>query len=199
MSVQVEVTGANFGRISRILADEAPELKKAMVRQIKDSGKPLVDEIRAAALGLDSKGSKGGGRKQRFAFRTRKMTSNLNTAATEGKTYRSKRQMANIAKRTGLRASVAKATTMSVTTNGAQIKTSGGSMPPSQRVLPSRMDKGEWSHPVFGNYPVVKQTATPPGFFTKTAQAAKPKIAAEVQRAVREATAEAARRLGAAG
>lgn len=69
----------------------------------------------------------------------------------------------------GLRAAIASAVNVYGSSDGAMIRVDTGALG-DRRNIPVAMDRsGSWSHPVFGGPASVRQTASPAGWFRRTA------------------------------
>ena len=196
------ITGADFARVAAALQAHSPELRKALTKGIGAAAKPAQEKMRTAVTSLDTKGSRGGGSKARLAKQMKGRTLSLAEAAETGKRLMTAKAYAKAKARSGLRASVARGVRIETRTKGdagVRIRASASSLPHDQRKLPRKMNKGKWSHPVFGNREVwASQTVTPAGWFTKTAEDSAPAVTAAVVKAVETSAKDLAAKLSAA-
>jgi hypothetical protein len=89
-----------------------------------------------------------------------------------------------------LRATIAAAIRLSVrygSSPGARVWIDRSALPADLRNMPNRLNDGFWRHPVFGNrHAWVRQTARPYGWWDKTIDQHKPRMAAEVERVLND-------------
>lgn len=155
---------AMFARVARALRAEAPELRKAMSKQLRAIAKEALDEQRRAILAVQSKGSAGS------AASTARAAAALGMGPhTQARWDRAMRR------RSGLRQAVAASLRIVVKDSGyaqqigVRVTSESGRMPADQRKLPRAMDRGQWRHPVFGGPGWAGQTVTPSKWFTAVA------------------------------
>ena len=96
----------------------------------------------------------------------------------------------------GITGRIAAATKVSITGRGVRIRVNNGSLG-NARKLPAYIDAGKtWRHPVMGNRRAwVSQTASEPGWFTKTGLRTSPQIKREVTEILMRYAAQMAARL----
>jgi hypothetical protein len=96
----------------------------------------------------------------------------------------------------GITGRIAAATKVSITGRGVRIRVNNGSLG-NARKLPAYIDAGKtWRHPVMGNRRAwVSQTASEPGWFTKTGLQHHPQIKREVTEILMRYAAQMAARL----
>ena len=173
MGVQIRLEGAGFAEVSRALkAAGEDELRKALAKEAREVAKPILKDLRAAALAIDSNARSSGSAR---AKRTAKAVGRAESAFGY-----SDRQIERADKRGGsLRQAVARSLRIVARDTGykvgVRIKTEGSRLPDDQRYIPRGLDsvKG-WRHPVFGTDEWVTQYGNPPGWFMTTAAAHQP-------------------------
>lgn len=168
--VVVIVTGTQeFRRVSaQLKAAGDGRLVREMRRGMRRAADPMLREAKANVLGLNVKGARGSGRRDRYEHalsRSRKVTEAVKQRAARGR---------------GLRSSVANATRIEVTGGanaGVRMRTNTRMMPADQRKLPAHLNTGRWRHPVFGNRSSwVTQTAAAAGWFDRSTVTHGPRI-----------------------
>lgn len=114
------------------------DLRKELRQKITEAGRPVLDDVKAAARDIPVT-SRGGGRAQRRKY-------NVERATTD-------RAKASAARRgSGLRATIAAATKLQVTAKGVRFVVQSSKLPPDQQSLPRHLDSERgWRHMVFGN------------------------------------------------
>ena len=164
----IEVTVGDpdmFVRVARALKTEAPELRKAMFKELRGIAKEALDAQRAAVLSVSSKGTSAGSAAS-TARAAAAMGMGPHTQARWGRAMR---------RSSGLRQAVARSLRIVVKDSGyagqvgVRVTSESGRMPADQKKLPRAMDRGQWRHPVFGGPGWAGQTVTPPQWFTKVA------------------------------
>lgn len=167
----------------RLRAAGRHDLRKKVQQSIRATGRPILDEVRAAVLNTPST-SHGGGKAKRREFHVamtqKRVEKSGKAAAKVGKS------VAQAARRNfGLRQSIARATKLEVTARGVRFVVRSDQLPEDQRNIPRAMDteKG-WRHLVFGKRPMVKQRGHP--YFRKTIKAKAPGFRAAILRALDE-------------
>ena len=178
------------------------DLEKGLSKRISAAARPVVVEMRREVMGIKSgvvgkgvgvAGRGGGGSRVRSDYAVRNVNLNLATAAATGQRVATREQAAAKRERSrSLRESVARGVRLSNVKKGrgagVVIRTSGTYLPPDQKRLPKRMNRGSWRHPVFGNRDVwVEQIVDPPGWFDEPAKRSRPKLSQEVSAALDEA------------
>lgn len=146
--------GADFYAAVARLKGAPPEIRKKLNAEIRSATKPIERAAKQSVLGIESRGSAGGGRAIRGGY-------NISKSAKAG-----------AKKGTGLRETVARAIQTKITYSGfrtgVRVRVDGTKLPESQRSLPRAMNKGRVRHPVFGDRNVwTNQTFAPPGWFTR--------------------------------
>lgn len=179
MSYTLDAT--DFVTAARVLKAVEPELRKAMLKGVRQAATPLRNDLRAAVKATSANAS----------------STNMTRALWVLSRYRGtnwERAGRSALRRSGLRDGVARSIRIVAKSSGfagqagVRISTSGQGLPPDQRTLPRRMNKGSWSHPVYGNRNAwVKQTVSPPGWWSSTARRSGPAAREGVKAAVREA------------
>lgn len=125
------------------------DLRKELRQKITEAGRPVLEDVKAAARAIPVT-SRGGGRKQRRRY-------NVDRATTERAKASAGRRAA------GLRATIASATKLQVTARGVRFVVQSSKLPPDQQSLPRHLDSTKgWRHPVFGDRDVwVEQQGRP--------------------------------------
>lgn len=179
MTISMDVTGADFARVSTLLRQFDPQLQRDLAKAIRAAAKPVMTEMKTAVRATSSTGGS-------MDFRRSERFSRTRVAAPRGK---------------GLRAAVARSVRVTQRdrgrNEGVKIYSAVSSMGTRPR-LPMLMDRGSWSHPVFGRGRAW-QTFSPEGWFTTTAERNQERFVRAVTDAVRDAAEDLARRLSAAG
>lgn len=176
MRVELRPPGRDLTQVLARLADGPANIRKTLNREIKTATKPVEDAMKAAILGIESRGVRGGGGRQREAAGT--------TAS------------GRLPTTTGLRAVTAKALQTKITYRGTgagvRIRVDTSKMPDNQRSMPAKMNEGRVRHPIMGrrNGPWVDQTFSPAGWFDRSARrhgpAAVDRIETAANRAIRD-------------
>lgn len=137
---QTSVGAQDFKKLSRALRKYGDEdAMKKFRKKISDAGRPVLRSVKDAVRSLDVKGTPGGGTTARKNYA-------LSRAGTDKSRLLASRQPH------GLRASVARATSLNITDSGVRFVCRGIALPPSQRNLPRHLDSEKgWRHPLFGN------------------------------------------------
>jgi len=169
----------SLARDLKVLGDG--HMAKDLYRALRESGLPIVDDIRAAVLAIPSK-SDGGA----TAARGRR------TVAAFGRSKAKKKTMAKFERKAGLRETIARAVKQSVSASGGTItiKVDADMLPNNQRMLPWDLEGvSRWRHPVYGHDVWVTQSSHP--FFFPTVQRDLPAFDVAVNKVIDEATAAA--------
>lgn len=170
--------GSDFQRVAARLRGAPAEIRKDLNRAVKDATAPAEAALKAAVLGLATKGTAGGGGRARVEHaRSRSRSGRVSTKAR------------------GLRANVARGVQRKITYNGyrtgVRIRVDTARLPDDQRKLPKLMDKGKWRHPAgLGRNRGsvwVEQQVTPKGWFTDTMKGYKGPITRAIDEAARRA------------
>lgn len=164
---------------------------EVLYKEVRSTIRKTMSEIKtaqtAAVLGLEVKGSRGGGRKTRALHAARITVDNVASMSL------SKTQMRRAGKHTSLRRAAAATLAIEVRekpsarvrTAGARIRMRSSVMPGDQAKLPKHMNRGRWRHPVFGSTAAwVGQSATPTGWFDETFNARRGAAAFAIQQAI---------------
>jgi hypothetical protein len=214
-AVSIKLDAREMAQLSAHLKRVAPAWRAAMNKEISKSGKPVVAAMRASVTGVatrvDSAGGAGqvssykserlkdgGPRAGRGAYLDRAQTSlGKRATATTLQSEKGAKRLARAVGGSGLRASVARSLRLVNRAAGDSytltIQAEGSRMPAGQQNLPRAMNTGRWRHPVMGNMNAwVTQMVSPPDWFMKEAEKAKPKLVADVKRVMDEYAAKAA-------
>ena len=206
----VQVDGPDLAAVARALKGASPEALKIMGQHLKQAAKPILLAERAAVQELTMSTAVT----QRTGILRRKTTtvtegtgkSRGSGAAAREAAILAKRKGGVVgfakakkaaAKRSGLRASIARGMFVSVATGaktaGVRIRTSGTSLPADQRGLAKAMNVGKWRHPVFNGrgepraqWSWVEQRVNRPQWWDDTAAAQYPQVSAEMAKALDE-------------
>lgn len=148
--LSLSLVGAQEWRqLSRNLRGAANRgMRAALRKRIQDAGRPVLDEVKAAARSIPVTSEGGGGADRRRTFnslqagrRAAKSGKDIGKAAARGGR-----------RNAGLRSSVAAATKLQITARGIRFAVDSSNLPESQRSLPRHLDSPKgWRHPVFGN------------------------------------------------
>lgn len=173
------IPGAEFKALARRIREVSPEVRKEMNRAARTATAPAEKQLKAAVLGIASKGVAGGGGRSRLEHaRSRSKTGKV-PASGGG----------------GLRRNTAKGITRKITYSGyrigVRIRSDTKYLPADQKTLPKAMNKGKVRHPAgWGNNRGsvwVNQTFTPAGWFDKTMKSFGPKVTRDLDVAARKA------------
>lgn len=131
---------AQYRQLARKLRETGRKDLRAKLRQsISEAGKPVLDEVKERVQTLHVTSSHGGGGMQRARFKS-------------GRARTEKARDRLLRKGRGLRAEVASATKLQITTKGVRFYVNSSQLPPDQQSLPRHLDSPKgWRHPVFGN------------------------------------------------
>lgn len=214
MTLSLEVERSEFyPYLIRELQQFDKTLEKNLSNRISAAAKPVIADMRKAVKGVSSQarfeglsaGNRssrsrgGGGARARADFEVRNATRNAAEAVETGKTLLKTKTWDNRRlKARGLRDQIARGVRLSNVKRGrlagVYIRSSSTKLPGDQKALPRAFDRGKWRHPFFGNRDFwVEQTVRPAGWFTQTGRKAKPKLYAEIQRAIDDAVMELAK------
>lgn len=185
--IEIEIQGTEeFRKLARDLrAAGNGKLTRRLRAGMRRAAEPMLADAKANVSAITSKGVRGSGTADRAAFvagRSRRLT---------------ERVQERIKGHTGLRAATAHATRLEVTTTGGnagvRLRCSRNQMPANQRKLPVHLNTGKWRHPTHGNREAwVTQTATPPGWFSRSVQNHGPRVRDAADVVVNELIAEVA-------
>lgn len=115
------------------------DLRKALRKKISEAGKPVLEDVKAAARAIPVT-SRGGGTRQRRRY-------NVSRATTDRAKQSAERRHA------GLRATIAAATKLQITAKGVRFVVQSSKLPEDQRRLPRHLDSEDgWEHPTFGDW-----------------------------------------------
>lgn len=173
--MDVSITpGAEFQQLRTRLRGAPATIRKELNRAIRAATAPAEADLKRAVLSLDSKGTRGGGGKQR------------------GDASRARSKTGRLVGHTGLRRNVAKGITRKITytgtRGGVRIRVDSKYLPESQKSLVRYMNSGKsFRHPVMGGNTWVSQQFTPKGWFDDTMKRHAPKVRQEIQNAARRA------------
>lgn len=176
MDVQL-TAGSDIAELLGKVRKASPAIRRELSASIKKATTPLETDLKAAVMGLASKGVAGGGHAQRSAHSAGRSARGLPT------------------KQTGLRKNIAKGVTRKITLagyrTGVRVKVDTKYLPANQRGLPKLMNKGSWRHPAgYGRNRGsvwVAQTVTPKGWWDNTVKIHAPKVIAEIEAAATKA------------
>ena len=151
-------------------------IRKDLNKTIRSATKPAQNKLKAAALGIKSKGTRGGGAGQRSAHLA----------------SRSKRGKVPLPKATGLRTNIAKGISTKISYSGfrtgVRIRADSQYLPDNQKVLLKLTNSGRrFRHPVMGSDNWVSQQFEPGHWFDDTMKGEAPAIIAKIDIAAREA------------
>ncbi|MFI9817573.1 hypothetical protein [Saccharothrix variisporea] len=179
----VEIEGtADFKTVARKLREAGDgQVAKEMGKALKASASPLVEDAQRRVQSLAVAGVRGGAsaraaRAAKALGRRKRLTEKAKQKAHRG---------------SGLRATVARATSAKVTTGARsatmRVRAAASKMPADQRKLPRYLNTGRWRHPVFGqkDKPWVTQVA-PPAWFDDAAEAKGPEARDQAIKVVAE-------------
>jgi hypothetical protein len=166
MDIQMKA-GAEFEAVRERIRKAPADIRKQINQGLKQATRPAEDALKHAVQSGTSKGTKGGGSKQRRA----------------DKISRSKRGTASKSGH-GLRKNIAKGITRKISYSGARsgvrIRADSKYLPPSQKSLVKATNKGNWRHPVYGGKNWVGQTFDPAHWFDDTMDREGPAVAERI-------------------
>jgi hypothetical protein len=174
--LEVEIRGgADLREVARRLkaASNGKELRKRLLKEMRAATRPVVLEVRAAVMAVDSSGVRGGG------------------ASARGAHYSAshKRQIARRGLRRTIAAGVQLRSRLDGERAGIRVRIDKRQLPPDARNLPRYLNSpAGWRHPVFnrvdkaGNRIWVQQTGQP--YFIAPIRRHAPMVRAAVERAV---------------
>jgi len=168
----------SLARDLKVLGDG--HMAKDLYRALRESGLPIVEDVRAAVLAIPSKSDGPTVARSRRAM------------ARFGKSKARFKTMAKFERKAGLRETIARAVKQSVSASGGTItiKVDADMLPNNQRMLPWDLEGvSRWRHPVYGHDVWVTQSSHP--FFFPTVQRDLPAFDAAVNKVIDEATAAA--------
>src|SRR5664279_3485620 len=145
-------------------------MAKDLYRALRESGLPIVDDIRATVLAIPSKSDSA-----TTDARSRR------AMARYGKSKARNKTIAKFDRKAGLRETIARAVKLSVSASGGTvtIKVDADMLPNNQRMLPWDLEGvSRWRHPVYGHEVWVTQQSHP--FFFPTVEHALPAFDAAV-------------------
>jgi hypothetical protein len=185
--MDVQVDARSFAQFSRALKGFDDDLRKHMLKGVRDAARPLQVKLRESVRGLDSSAKSSGGHVSRGAYSLR---GHKGTAAS---VLIASGLAAKAAGRSGLRDSIARSIRIVAKDSGygdqvgVRVAQHGG-LPADQRRLPRHMDKGGWRHPVMGDRDIwVFQTVTPSGWWSNTVRDYGPEVIVHVQKEINAA------------
>jgi hypothetical protein len=141
------------------------EIRTELNKAIRLTAVPIVAELKAAVMSIDShvtgNGTSGPGRDSSGRFiSTRRLISSGGGEAARAQHAGSGKSQAN--RNHGLRATIARAIQVKITYAGnrvgVRLRVDGTKLAPDQRTLPMALDKPKFRHPVFGQDVWVDQT-----------------------------------------
>lgn len=150
------------------------EIRLSLNKGIRNATKPAATALKGAVMGLESKGTRGGGGAQR--------SDHLQGRSKKGR----------LPKNTGLRANISRGIQTKITYSGVRtgvrIRADSQYLPPNQKVLVKATNRGKVRHPVFHDRDTwVYQTFKPKGWFDETMKRQAPQIIANIDNAARDA------------
>lgn len=159
---QLAALGRRLGRTT-----EGKALRRNLTKSIKAETDQVVQDVRSAVQAVESKGVRGGGRKQRHTahdlHREAQATARARARAAAGKEPLRRRPRATKRAQHGLRAAIARGVKVRVKysgyTTGVRVYIDKSTLPESQQKLPRLLNNpAGWRHPVFGGDVWVRQT-----------------------------------------
>jgi hypothetical protein len=163
---RVEIEGtADFKALSRALREAGKgQIAREMAKGLREGAQPLVKQAQDNVRSLRVSGVRGGASAR--AARTLKAL---------GKKKRpSERVKQKAHQGSGLRATVARATNVKLSTSARaasmRLRAQQAKMPADQRRLPAYLNKGKWRHPLFGNKERWYEQKAPPAWFDDAAE-----------------------------
>jgi hypothetical protein len=151
MSVTIVIKDEDVKNMVKVMRSAGRDLRREMGKEIRHVAKPVVDDMRSEISGMSLPATGGA---QPY------------TGPTGGG---------------GITGRIAAATKVSITQSGVRIRVATGALGNAAK-LPAYIDAGTtWRHPVMGNRKAwVSQTASRPGWFTKTGIEHHPQIKRQV-------------------
>ena len=172
------IPGAEFRALAPKMRKAPKDVRKAVNLGIRQATKPAEQALKAAVLGLDSTGARGGGSGQRKLHQVSRSKSKRPVRAGVGAAH-------------GLRRNIAKGITRKITytgkTQGVRIRADAKYLPDAQRVLVKATNRGKVRHPVYGGDTWVNQTFTPEGWFDHTMDREGPAVRDKIAQVATEA------------
>jgi len=176
MGLDAEISpGAEFEALARKMRGADKAIRREMSVSVKNATAPAEAAMKRAVLAIESKGSAGGGGRQRGAHGAGRSKS--------GK----------LPSTTGLRKNIAKGITRKITYSGyrigIRIRVDGKYLPADQQVLIKRTNDGKsFRHPVMGNRDAwVAQQFGPAGWFDDTMRKHLSQIKTDISKAMARA------------
>lgn len=174
----------------RLLAVELkmarPELARGLRKALVETVKPIVPEVRSAALSIPTSGGGGFG-----AGAADRAIHTVGRSRAKNQTRVVNRALGGSGLRARIAAAVKSVVRVSTSSVAVYLKVDASQFPDDQRILPKYMDGiGRWRHPTYGHDPWVQQDAHP--YFRKTIEPHIP----EVELRVRAVMTEVARAAG---
>jgi hypothetical protein len=157
-------TSAKFQDVMKQLKGPlGKKLRSDLNKGIRDAAKPIVKDVQSAVLAIDSSVNHGGVGRDASGRFVRNSGSRLGINSGElSRAIQSGSRKVEIGKSHGLRATIARAVKLKITTTGVRIVVDGSALPTEQRNLPQALNKAKgWRHPTFGHEPWVQQSGHP--------------------------------------
>lgn len=182
MDVQLRAHGNEFRALAARMKGADKEIRKVIGKSMREATKPAEEAAKQAILGIDSKGTSGGGKAQRKAHDVSRS--------------KSKRPVrAGVTARHGLRAKIAKGITRKISYTGfrlgVRIRADAKYLPDDQKSLVKATNRGHWRHPAgWGSNRGsvwVDQTVTPARWFDDTMKREGPLARDRIADAARQA------------
>lgn len=147
--LSISATGAvEWRRLSKNLRQAPREMRAELRQKIQQAGRPILDDVKAAARSIPVTSSRGGGGLRRAQFHAftaeqsaRRTGRDIGAAIARG-----------LRKPRSLRANIASAAKLQIRAQGIRYIIDSSGLPESQRTLPRHLDSPKgWRHPVFGD------------------------------------------------
>lgn len=164
--ITIDIRDEDVKNLLKVMRSAGRDLRRDMGKEIRHVAQPVIEDMRSEISGMS-------------------------LPATGGEKPYSGPTGAG-----GITGRIAAATKVSITGRGVRIRVNNGSLG-NARKLPAYIDAGKtWRHPVMGNRRAwVSQTASEPGWFTKTGLQHHPQIKREVTEILMRYAAQMAARL----
>lgn len=177
--LDVEIrSGADLAEVARRLreASNGKELRKRLLAEMRVATRPVVGDVRASVMAVQSRGVRGGGGAGR--------------GASWSATHR--RQVATRGLRRSIAAGVQLRTRLDGDRAGIRVRVDKSRLPGSERNLPRYLNSPKgWRHPLFGGDIWVRQTGQP--WFVGPIRRRGAEVRAGVEKAVASVLADLAR------
>lgn len=190
-TIKVEGTDQLRDLAARLKTAGDKKTLNALRKGIRDAADPAVKDVAQVVRALDVHGVSRGESPARSGGSGSAHTARLTYDVLQSRGDLS-RVLERAHGRAGLRDTTARALTTTVAASGrsasVRIRVDTRRLPPDQRKLPSRMEKGEWWHPVMGNRRVWVQQKSTPNWFGGTLRKHRDPVRESIRQEVQKVT-----------